>query len=148
MILFKALFMFGPLLYSPIAGRWTKLQKLIIRILFAAWLMFIALTPFSFKGWTIDYVIFFCAFTLLLATLQLETRQRWAMLIRIVAAIAVVIYCFIGLKFGGSLVEEYNRERLTYRLYKIPDMVAAPTYALDIDERHGLFEKRVFEKTV
>jgi hypothetical protein len=147
-ILFKALFVFGPLLYSPIEGRWNKLQKRIIQILFAAWLIFIVFTPFSFRGWTIDYVIFFCVFTMALATLPLYTRQRWATAIRIVAAAAVLIYCVVALKFGGSLVEEYDRDGLTYHLYKIPDMVAAPTYTLNIDERYGLFEKRVFEKTV
>ncbi|HEY0742187.1 MAG TPA: hypothetical protein VGD40_12025 [Chryseosolibacter sp.] len=148
MIFFKAFFLFGPLLFLPMNRGWTKPQKQVIRIVFVVWLIVLVFTPFSFRGWIIDYIIFFCTAALALSTLSLEKRQQWVILGSVASVICIIIYCFVASKFGGRLLEEYSRGTLAYRLYEVPDMVTAPTYSLYVDEVHGPFEKHLLEKTV
>lgn len=86
-------------------------------------------TPLSFYGYFLDYLFYCIAATLLLNYfLNKEKFKDFKTALLIVSIICFIIYSIIGTLFGRTLIDKYQKNGITYRIYEIPDMVAAPTH--------------------
>jgi hypothetical protein len=108
----------------------------------------IVVSPFSFIGWFLDYLIFFIGITIVMSTFIKSTMKTPVVIIRSLALLSFCGYLTINALFGAKLIEEYKKDGLTFRVYSIPDIVLADTHSLRIDQTWGPFEKTVFNDQV
>ena len=126
---------------STVNGRWgAVLLVLLLVTLF---------TPFSFRGWLLDYCFFLFAAAVGLSFLLLNEKTKILRGLSVALGVLLMI-SYVPLKalFGSRPVNAYSQDDLQYTLYEIPDMVAASQYFMEVTEPYLLFERRLCRSNV
>jgi hypothetical protein len=147
MFVLKGLLIFTPLFIFRLHFLAIINQKLVAACSMIL-IMIIAFSPFSFIGWFFDYVLFFMGATIILFTLLRNWSKTMIIIIRFLALLVFSGYVILNTLFGARLSDKYKNDGLTFRLYRVPDMVLSDTHRLRIDQTWGPFEKTVFHGQV
>lgn len=108
----------------------------------------IAVSPFSFIGWIVDFFVFSVGAVIILRAFMSNWAQTRLIITRCLALLAFCGYLLANALFGPKLIDEYKKDGWTFRVHRISDMVLADTHRLRIDQTWGPFEKTVFEGQV
>jgi hypothetical protein len=107
-------------------------------------ILIVTISTFSFTGWLIDYIIFCIGASMLLRPMITQWARPLRILIQSASAVIFVGYITINNLFGPELISAYKKNNLTFRIYRIPDMVIAPTYRLTVHRSWAIFETKLF----
>lgn len=149
--LFKGLAVVIPFLLGGWPLRWNRLRVgRIGAYICAALLIILLLTPISLRGVGSDYLLYMLTGTLLMSFWignGVDVKLRWRRSI-LIGLLVLAVYVPVKAMFGSIEYTANSRDGLFYRTYKIPDMVAAPTFRMEISLPWFIFERRLFQGQV
>lgn len=149
MYLVKGLLIFSPVfVYQLGMLEWIEKRRKLITWIFGITISIIVLSPFSFIGWLPDYIVFSIGATFILKTFATGLTGTRAIIVRVMTTLLLIGYVIITSLFGARLLNKYEKGNLTFRVYRIPDMVSAPTHILKITQVWGVIEKFEIEERV
>lgn len=149
MFFIKGLLIFSPIfIYSFVDLSWKSIKVKITATLFILMISLILFSPYSFKGWLIDYVVFFIGISIALNLSAKTWSKKLISTIKFLGVLAFIKYSIFTTLFGSETIDTYNKNGLTFRIHKYPDLVSSPTYKLKIDKTWGIFENELYNSQI
>lgn len=149
MFLIKGLLIFSPVfVYRLRISDWVEKKQKLITWIFGITILILVLSPFSFTGWLLDYIVFSIGATVILKTFVTGLTRTWTIVIQVLTALMLICYLTLTSLFGARLINKYEKENLTFLMYRIPDIVSAPTHRLKITQTWGIIEKLEIDEQV